>query len=329
MRVRRLGFVLVALFVGLQLPTSALAADKFAAEFLKIGVGARAQGMGGAFVSLANDASAAYWNPAGLVQLDHREAMAMHASQFGGTLAHNFGSVVIPMDSGESRSAIGITAVLLSVDGIRVTKDAKVGEDIDGNPEIDESLIRSESAYDLALMLTYSKSLSDRLSAGVNLKLVRQSLVSDASSFGIGADLGFLYRPKANFALGIRLADLTTTQLYWDSGRRETVAPTIAVGAHTTRFLNALRGTLTLGVNADFAFESQEADQFSSGSLSGNFLPGLEYWYENAVALRLGSDGGDLTAGGGVRYRQFGVDYAFFDHSDLDATHRISALYRF
>jgi hypothetical protein len=108
------------------------------------------------------------------------------------------------------------------------------------------------------------------------------------------------------------------------------VSPTVTVGAHTTRAIQALRGTVTLGLDAGFAFEGiEEADQFSSGSLSGNVLPGAEYWYRRTVALRVGSEGGDLTAGAGVRYRRFGVDYAYLDHSDLDASHRVSALYRF
>ena len=81
-----LGLVSVLLLAG---SSPAGAVDKFAAEFLKIGIGARALGMGGAFVSVADDASAAYWNPAGLVQLEEREAMLMGASQFGGVVDHD------------------------------------------------------------------------------------------------------------------------------------------------------------------------------------------------------------------------------------------------
>jgi len=306
----------------------ASAGDKFAAEFLKIGVGARALGMGGAFASIADDASAAYWNPAGLVQLRNREAMAMHASQFGGVESHNFGSVILPLESASGRSAIGITAIHLSIDDIRVTTGLKL--DDNGDPINDEGNITTKSAYDLALMLSYARDLGDRWSAGVNVKLIRQSLVDAGSSFGIGADLGFLFRPRPSMSIGLKISDVSTTQLYWDSGRRETVSPTITLGAHTTSFLRALRGSITLGVDAAFAFDGlQNADQFDSGSLSGNLLPGMEYWFRDTVALRLGSDAGSLTAGAGVRYRQFGVDYAFLDHEELDTTHRVSALYRF
>ncbi len=127
----------------------------------------------------------------------------------------------------------------------------------------------------------------------------------------------------------MRVADITTTQLYWDTGRRETVAPTVTLGVHGTRAVESLQGSLTLGLNSSFAFEGQEADQFHTGNLSGNFLPGLEYLFRNTVALRVGSNAGDFTAGAGVRYRQVGADYAYLSHDQLDGTHRVSALVRF
>jgi len=317
-------------FLSFVVPHDAIAVDKFAAEFLKIGVGARALGMGGAFVSVADDASAAYWNPAGLVQLQSREAFGMHASQFGGVETHDVLGLSAPIGSAGTRAAVGITLIRLAVDDIQVTKDAKIGEDENGNPILDPSRIRTESASDLALFLSYGRGLGDRWAAGLNVKLVRQSLVGEGSSFGIGADLGFHYQATQGLAFGARLSDVTTTQLFWDTGRRETVAPTVTVGANTTHQLAALQGSLTVGLDLGFAFEDLgSADQFDSGSFSGNVLPGMEYWFRDAVALRAGSDAGDFTAGAGVRYKQFGADYAYLSHDELDSTHRVSALLRF
>ncbi len=307
----------------------ALAVDKFAAEFLKIGVGARALGMGGSFVSLADDASATYWNPAGLVQLSTREALGMHASQFDGIESHDVLGVVTPLK--DSGAAIGVTLIRLAVDDIKITKDAYVGDDAEGNPIIDPSRVRYESAYDLALLMSYARTLGDRWAAGVNLKLIRQSLAGEGASFGVGADFGLRYQPTPRVAFGLRLADITTTQLYWDTGRRETVSPTLTVGAHTTRAFESLQGTLTLGMDAAFAFEGhgEDVDQFETGDLSGNLLPGMEYWFRRTVAFRLGSEGGDFTAGAGVRYKQIGADYAYLSHDELGGTHRVSALVRF
>src|SRR6266850_6391202 len=77
-----LGAGTLAFMGALLLPTPALA-TRYAGEFLRIGVGARALGMGSAFVGLADDGTSAYWNPAGLATLRSREATAMHAEQFG------------------------------------------------------------------------------------------------------------------------------------------------------------------------------------------------------------------------------------------------------
>jgi hypothetical protein len=316
--------------------------DKYAAEFLKIGVGARALGMGGSFVSLADDASAAYWNPAGLVQLDSREAMGMHASQFGGVVGHDVIGVVAPLDmTARRRSAIGITLIRLAVDDIKVTKFAGVDADNDGqvdldgngNPIIADSLTEMKSAYDLAVLLSYARGLGDRWSGGVNVKLIRQSLVGEGASFGIGADLGFRFQPSPGFALGLRLSDITTTQLYWDTGRRETLAPSVALGAHTTRAIPGLQGTLNLGMTTTYSFEgaTEKPDflAFTVGDVPVTFSPGAEYWYNNTVALRAGSDAGNFTAGAGIRYKQVGADYAYLAHDELESTHRVSALVRF
>jgi hypothetical protein len=302
---------------------------KFSAEFLKIGVGARALGMGGAFVSIADDATATYWNPAGLVQLESREAMGMHASQFGGVVGHDVLGVVAPLKSASGRSALGLTLIRLAVDDIKITKDAKVGEDANGNPIIDPNRVEEKSAYDLALLLSYARTLGDTWSAGANVKLIRQSLAGEGASFGVGADLGLRYQPMPNLAFGLRLADITTTQLYWDTGRRETVAPTVALGAHATREIPALQGSLTLGVTADLSFEDIPDQQFGSGSFSGNILPGAEYWFRKTVALRVGSEARNFTAGAGVRYKRVGADYAYLAHDELESTHRVSALVRF
>jgi hypothetical protein len=230
---------------SIALPAPAGAVDKFAAEFLKIGIGARALGMGGSFVSISDDASASYWNPAGLIQLESREAMGMHASQFGGVVDHDVLGVITPLSSESGRrAAIGLTLIRLAVDNIRVTKDAKVAEDPNGNPIIDPSRVVEKSAYDLAFIISYARSLGDRWATGVNVKLIRQSLVGEGASFGVGVDLGMHFLPSPSIAIGARFSDITTTQLWWDTGRRETVAPSLILGAHTTRYLAPMQGTI-------------------------------------------------------------------------------------
>jgi hypothetical protein len=67
------------IIILLLLVTHSFAASKVgttAAQFLKIGVGSRAVGMGGAFVAVADDITSLYWNPGGLGRLNHNEAFS-------------------------------------------------------------------------------------------------------------------------------------------------------------------------------------------------------------------------------------------------------------
>jgi hypothetical protein len=64
-------------------------ATKFAGEFLSIGVGPRALSMGGASVAVSNDATAGYWNPAGLSVLSRQMVTVMHSEQLSG-LAYDY-----------------------------------------------------------------------------------------------------------------------------------------------------------------------------------------------------------------------------------------------
>jgi len=123
---------------------------------------------------------------------------------------------------------------------------------------------------------------------------------------------------------------VTSTPITWDTGRRETITPSLRLGAAWTRPLSGLRSSITAGIGLASSFDGRnEVSQASSGAWGGDFQGGLEYWYRGAFAARIGSDAGDLTAGAGLRYRSLGADYAYLSHEELDATHRVSASVRF
>ncbi len=334
-----IALVLVSVCV---LTSPAFAGGKYAAEFLRIGVGARALGLGGAFVAIADDGSAPYWNPAGLARAARPEMLFMHAEQFGSIANHDFASFVQPLDSRGTGSAVAISLVRFSVDDILVTRDAY--DDLNHNGRRDEGEpIRPDQFYtdsdtEYALLLSYARAAGDRLSLGGNLKLIRQGLL-DNTSFGMGLDLGLLYRPTASWGLGVRMADATTTRISWDTGHRETLRPALTLGAAWTRDLPGLRGRLNTVLALASTFDGRdEASQLAGGAWGSDLQGGLEYWIGNAaafgpggsrrgsaVAARVGSDAGALTAGAGIRFRSWGVDYAYLSHEELDATHRVSA----
>ncbi len=334
-------------FLAAAFGTSPARADgKYAAEFLRIGVGARALGLGGAFVALADDGSAPYWNPAGLAQTARPGMMFMHAEQFGSIANHDFASYVQPLDVEGARSAVAVSLVRFSVDDILVTRDAY--DDLDHNGRRDEGepilpdRFYTDSDTEYALLLSYARGAGDRWSWGGNLKLIRQGLL-DNTSFGMGIDLGLLCRPAASWGLGARLTDAATTRISWDTGHRETLQPSLTLGATWSRDLPGLRGRLNTAVAVANTFDGRsEASQASGGAWGGDLQGGFEYWIGNraafvpggtgrgsAVAARIGSDAGALTAGAGIRYRSLGADYAYLSHEELDATHRISASVNF
>ncbi|MBD3334332.1 MAG: PorV/PorQ family protein [Candidatus Eisenbacteria bacterium] len=308
-------------------------ATKYAAEFLKIGAGARPLGMGAGFAALADDASAAYWNPAGLVFMDRSELLFMHA-EFLGTLAnYDYASFAQPLDQGKRRSAIGVSVARFAVDDIQVTANGY--DDLNDNGRYDEGEpLRMDKFYrdsdtEYAVFLTYATAFRPTFRVGGNLKLIRQDLLG-TKSFGMGVDLGFLYLASPSLTVGLRLADITTTQISWDTGHNETVNPTATLGFAYSRPVSALQGTVTLTADLATNFEGRkEVSQFGGDGFAGDFNGGVEYWFHKTLALRAGAYAGTFTAGGGLRYRGLGVDYAFVPNDDLDDTHRVSGSINF
>ncbi|MBM3286329.1 MAG: PorV/PorQ family protein [Candidatus Eisenbacteria bacterium] len=343
-RYRRVAFLAAAIVpLGLACLAAPAGGEKYAAEFLRIGVGARALGMGGAFTAVADDASAAYWNPAGLGRMGESEILFMHAEQFGSLATHDFFGYVQPLwhAGGSPRSSVGIAAVRFGVDDIPITRDGWIDADRDGRAdpdEIDPSLFRKGSDDEWGVLFSYALAMGGRWSAGGNLKVVRQGLLQN-TSFGMGVDLGLLCAARRDLTLGLRLSDITTTQVSWDTGTREVVNPSVTLGSRWTGQVPGIGGELTAALDMPVTFDGRAtASQFSlrdpgidktGPGIGFDLLAGFEYWLARVAALRVGSSAGEWTAGAGVRYRGMGGDYAFLPHDDLGDTHRVSASVRF
>lgn len=330
-------------------------ATKYAGEFLKIPVGPRALGLGGAFAAIADDASASYWNPAGMVFLPYREVIVQHQEKFGSLLNHDYVSVVFPIgDVKAKHSAVGLSMIRLATDDIPITPrpgGLVAGRDfLDFGSDNDETtpgggqgngtwdygeriLLGADdlflaSASDMALLLSFARQPNQRWGFGGNLKFVRQSIPDTlpgehVTSFGAGLDAGVVYMPSDAITFGAVVHDLTTTYLAWSNGTRELVVPTLDTGV-AFNFYPAQRHALTWAVDLAWGFERRKLDsQLKLGGQTWDVKTGLEYWYRNLVALRAGASGKDLAFGAGVRYKHFGADYAaslnrFFAADDAD-----------
>jgi len=305
-------------------------AAKYAAEFLKIGAGARALGMGGAVTSRVDDASAVYWNPAAMVAVPRAEILLMHSEQFEDLADYDFGSYVLSL--GET-GALGIGLVRFAVSDIRITRDAYIDENNNHHYDWGEPILQDRFFFDsdteYGLLFSFARRVRPQLSLGGSLKLVRQDLPGH-SSFGVGADLGALWSPGPAWRLGARLSDATTTQIYWDTGTRETVTPSLSLGVTRFHTLASLHALLALSVDLALTFDGREtASSFSAGAAGGDVRAGLEAWYRGLFALRGGWQESGATAGAGFRLNGFGVDYAFVPHEALGNSHRLSASYSF
>lgn len=147
------------------------------AQFLKIGVGARATGMGESFIAVANDPSALYWNPAGLTQYDNNQVYFAH-SEWLVDVKHSFLGATYRLDQS---NILGFSVIALYMDDMPVTTETMpfgTGEYF--------------SYTDLAFGMTYSRRMTDQFSFGITLRYMNSTL-DKLSLNGFMFDLGTYY----------------------------------------------------------------------------------------------------------------------------------------
>lgn len=167
-----------------------------AAQFLKIGVGARAMGMGGSFTAIANDVSTIYWNPAGIANLNRTSISFTHTEWFA-DISHDFAGVVVPISSSDF---IAVQATMLNMGEQEVTTVT--------NP--DGTGIYYD-VRDLALGLSYSRQLTDRFSVGLSAKYVLQTLYNVQAS-SLTLDIGsYLRTGFHNLIIGMAISNFGGT----------------------------------------------------------------------------------------------------------------------
>lgn len=166
-----------------------------AAPFLSIGQGARATSMGSAYVSLSDDASAVYWNPAGLAKLHGTGAMFDRTAWFA-DVNYNFVSGYVNLgDAG----TIGLSFTSSEYGDMKVTTiDAP-----NGTGEL-------FSATDAVFALSYAMNLTDNFAIGFTPKIVYQSIWK-MSATAIALDLGVQYvTPFDGIVLGMSISNFGT-----------------------------------------------------------------------------------------------------------------------
>jgi len=309
---------------------------KYVAEFLEIGVGVRAAGLGGAYVAAGEDASAFWWNPASqsgkitpqiylmhsavygtLYQLD---ALAYRDKLFGRYLAASLMRLAtddIPFTREDGFYDYG-------PDGVPGTGDPGEGNGVwDPGEPVDASAVDMRSEGDYALLAGAAFSVSPNFAWGVSLKLLHQN-IGGYKNFGIGADLGFRYTPKPDLRLGLTLLDITGTHLSWSTGFVESKLPSLRVGAAYTKPLWKDKIELLTTGDLEMRFEGEGSSALISVSpISIDPHLGAEISLWRHFFARLGLDRTDFCAGAGLKISRFWLDYAFV-MSSIDYVHRVS-----
>ncbi len=318
-------------------------AEKYAGEFLNLGAGARPLGMGGSFVAIADDATAAYWNPAGLGGLDRTEITFMHAGIFG-LDSYDFLNCVQPV--GEI-GVFGLSWIRLGIGDIPITKLESSGSMSAANrPYISGYMQNTENAF----MLSYGRKFRANIPIGSYLSKGTDIQIGGSAKFlynsvsgmkrnavGIGGDIGIIWKTSfvsgkddaktGDLSLGISVQDFFKTRLVWNTtsspSHTDVIPPNFKMGAAYRRQLRSIGSQILLSVDADTRY-----------GLEMHY--GMEYVLGEVLSLRVGLQERDFTAGAGLHIAftrgksslSFLVDYAFLSH-ELGNTHRISLMTKF
>ena len=303
--------ILITLFVFISLQTGSWAGEEkvgtTTASFLKIGVGAKATGMGEAFGGIADNSTAIYWNPAGLGFLKTKELSYRHNIWFQET-THGFLGYAHPLQ----KFTLGV--------GIDYLTMGEIEETTEVSPQGTGKKLRAKD--DTALFLSLSKRIKEALSLGINLKYIQQK-IADERDAAYAADLGLLYK-FSRLNLGLTLQNLGTNMKFADE--EYSLPFNIKAGLAYKGIKNT---TLALDVNLP-------KDNKTSYHLGG------EYWIGGLLAVRAGYNshisgndlgkfnlGEGLSAGFGVNLKAVRLDAAYISYGDLGDAYRISLQTRF
>ncbi len=281
-------------------------AEKYAGEFMYLGVGGRPLAMGNAYLAADGDIFSAYYNPAGLTRIIGHQATFMHSETFGSLLNHDY----LAYATAKYNGVAAISMYRLGGGGIFVT------EEYNGIFRVKSE----ESHADYVFSFAYGRKHSTKLDWGAAAKIIYRKIIDDDAQ-GIGLDAGVRYRIRDNLTAAAVAQDLTGTILSYSTSTKEVVNPTLKLGLGYSRPFGNFKATLL--TDAEIKFEGREQSaQFSQSWISGDTHLGAEISYKDVAAVRIGSDIGNLTTGVGIKFSRFILDLALLDNSDLDTSYR-------
>ncbi len=306
------------------------------AQFLKIGVGPRAIGMGGAYTALADDINAMYWNPAGLAKMYSREAYFNHVDWISDV---NLDYAGFGMNINEF-GTIGAFVSIMSMGDMKV----RTLQQPEGTGEM-------FSAGAVVIGLSYARLLTEEFAIGFNAKYINEYIWNE-NAIGFAFDIGTIYTiPFLNqFRLAASISNFGPKMRL--QGRDILVVTTVGAGQgnviNTDLQLEEFELPLIFrfGVAVDAIKEAEHrltlaVDAVHPNDNSESINTGLEYTWNEIFFVRGGykslfEENGEqgLTLGIGVNYRlleslKVKLDYAYEDFGRLKNVQYISLGLRF
>ncbi len=326
-------FITVLLIIGMIQAGEITKKGTTAAQFLKIGIGARSAAMGESIVADVNDASAIFWNPAGIAHLQKNELLLVRTNWIA-DIRYDFAGLVVPM---HNLGTFGLFYAGLSMNDMKVRTEYK--------PEGTGELF---SATNLALGLSYARKMTERFSFGLTAKYIREQIWHEEAST-MALDVGITYQTSfKGLRLGMAISnyggkmqlDGKDLLSFIDidpnlKGNNENVIAKLNTEKYDIP-LNFRVGFAYDPIKTDFSRLTLTVDGVSPNDFKEYLNSGIEYGFREMVFLRAGYRGlgtkaleGGLSLGGGIRYKvssslTLKVDYAYVDYGRLENVQRFS-----
>ncbi len=336
-----------------------------AVPFLQIEPDSRTAGMGNAGVALADNATAIFWNPAGLAFQEGHEVNFTHADwlpNFGVDMFYDYlaGRYYV-----EGIGAIGAHITFLNLGEQEMRDEAN-------------NLLGTFSSYEFASGVSYGFKINENFALGTGIRFIFSNLVPPGTDVSgqtarngtsVGVDFAGLYRStpfsvadrQAQVRAGFNLSNMGPSIQYTDEAQKDALPTLLRVGwAYKMDLDRNGFNTITISNDISKIMARMEDDGTGMSSLRAlvgswdtlarndgqgtvevplidQFMIGMgaEYWYDNLFALRAGyfyespNNGGRefITLGAGLRYNIFGVDFSYI--YTLEEDHPLANTLRF
>jgi hypothetical protein len=268
--------------------------------FMKNGFGARGSALGNSFTAISNDVSAIFYNPAGLSSVEGIQVLGMYSNLFGNVQGLNYGNLGVSKNF--EFGTLGLGVIYSSV------SDIPYVESVTGpNGE-------TFSDNEMAVMLCFSRRVTENLQIGFNGKIIRHS-IAGLEANGFGLDVALLTTFSDKLKAGLMLQDAIGAKVVLN-GREDVYVSKFKFGIGYTPIS-------ALTISPELMITGNKKVLFSIGS---------EYdVYKNMIKLRGGYNSVQdaLSFGVGLKYSQINLDYSYSRNGDLGNVNKFGFIINF